>query len=89
MKLTQKELKWFARLEKCLAAAPESLRKKVSSYTIGDDDIVIFDVKRADTWEDDNLDRNTHTRDRCHIVDASSSRLYKLNLPFVVESTAG
>ncbi len=93
MKLTKKEEAWFARLEKCLAAAPESLRKKdgkkIRSFTIGDRSVVVYDAAKVDKWVENQGYYTWNIPDVTCIVDKSESELLSLSLPFCVESTAG
>lgn len=87
VKLTQKEKDWFARLEKCLAAAPKSLNNKVSSYTIGDNDINIIDPCKLEEYIMENPKAEDYYF--CSQVEASGAKLLSLEFPFDIESTAG
>ncbi len=87
MKLTKKEEAWLLRLEKCLASAPESLSKKVSSYTTGDNTVTLFDTAKRDTYE--RKLPSYGVTDMCTIVVDSCSEVSTLVFPFVIESTAG
>ncbi|AUR84796.1 hypothetical protein NVP1063O_129 [Vibrio phage 1.063.O._10N.261.45.C7] len=93
MKLTEKEKKWFARLEKTLAAAPDSLKKKdgkfLRSFTTGDNDITVYDASKYDTWVDSQNFRLGYEGDVGPQVEKSEAGLYNLVFPFCVESTAG
>ncbi len=86
MKLTKKEEAWLLRLEKCLAAAPKSLGKKVSSYTLGDNDIILFDKVKQEVYEDS---LRHEARDKCVEVANCGTELVNIVFPFNIESTAG
>lgn len=85
VKFTKKEQAWLERLEKTLAAAPKSLSKKVCSYTIGDNDITLYDSKKVDDYIAEKGDQ----RDRCVDVDRADAEITRFVFPFTVESTAG
>lgn len=90
MKLTKTELLWFIRLQEWLDQAPSSLIRKVkdreiSSYTIGDNDVTIYDSKTVDKYEE----TQRCNLDKCCAVQETDSELFTLLFPFNVESTAG
>ena len=94
MKLTQAEKKWFERLQKTLDAAPESLKKKgkaqkISSYTIGDSDVTVFDEEKLNAWKNEQSFRLGYEADVGQMVGNADAELYNLVFPFSVESTAG
>lgn len=93
MKLTEKEKKWFARLEKTLAAAPESLKRKdgkfIRSFTTGDADITVYDADKYDKWVESQDFRLGYEGDVGPQVEMSGSELYFIKFPFCIESTAG
>jgi hypothetical protein len=88
MKLTKKEQAWFKRLQKCLDAAPESLTNKISSYTIGDDDVTVYDKAKLKEYFNNNP--RVEVEDYlCTSVDAADAKIYCLEFPFSVEATSG
>lgn len=89
MKLTKKEIAWFDRFRKTLAAAPKSLHKKVSSYTIGDDEITLYDLKKFEEYFRKNPLNGRDISDHCQLVDKSDSEIESFSFPFSIESTAG
>lgn len=93
MKLTVKEKKWFESLEKVLSEAPASLKSKdgnfLRSYTIGDNDITVYDAEMCDTWVDSQDFRLGYEGDVGPQVTESGAELYRLVFPFCIESTAG
>jgi len=89
MKLTKKEQAWLDRLEKLLSAAPKSLDKKVSSYTVGDADIVLYDRAKYEKHFEENPVPYTDNRDQCSLVSDSDSEIVTFDFPFSIESTAG
>ena len=88
MELTKKEIAWLDRFRKTMAAAPKTLNKKVSSYTIGDNDITLYDLKKFEEHFRKNALKRNHP-DHCDLVVESDSEIEKINFPFSVESTAG
>lgn len=89
MKLTAKEQAWLIRFEKTMAAAPKSLDKKISSYTIGDSNITLYDKVKFETYIDNNPLGHTDTTDHCNLVRYSESEISDMAFPFTVESTSG
>lgn len=87
MKLTKKEEAWLLRLEKCLASAPVSLNKKVQAYTIGDNDITLYDLEKQTEYEDKLHERDTP--DKGVMVYEAGTYLNNFVFPFGIESTAG
>jgi len=87
MKLTKKEEAWLVRLEKCLDAAPISLNKKVSSYNIGDSEIILYDRVKQEGYEDSLSEHEIS--DKCIMVADCGSQLCSFMFPFGIESTAG
>ena len=90
MKLTKAEIQWLKHLQEILDSAPKSFVKKakdrkISSYTIGDNDVVIYDSKTVDKYEETQRDN----LDKCCAVQETDSELFTLMFPFIVESTAG
>ena len=77
--LNKKEQAWVDRVQKALDACPASLRRRADSYTIGDNDITVFDKnKYIDTG-----------RDVCIDVGDSKAKIANIVFPFGVASTAG
>ena len=94
MKLTQAEKKWFDRLQRTLAAAPASLKKKsiskkISSYTVGDPFIIVYDEEKLADWKEEQNYMTGYELDVCKMVTYADAQLYHLDFPFAVESTAG
>lgn len=91
MKLTVKEKKWLERLEKTLDAAPASLASKVTAYTIGDNNITLYDKNKFDNFMENNPKYSSSIciRDVCWLVGKSESEIKNFYFPFTVESTAG
>ncbi len=92
MKLTVAEKKWFERLQRTLDAAPKSLQKKgsnfqISSFTIGDRDINVYDEEKLRAWQEANPHKAE--RDVGPMVDEAGALLLDLQFPFCIESTAG
>lgn len=88
MEFNKRETAWLLRLEKCLAAAPASLGRKVSSYTIGDNAITLYDHEKLEQWQD----LNPHKADRMDVgpmVTEAKAELDIFVFPFSVESTSG
>jgi len=90
MKLTRKEVEWFEGLQSYLDTAPTSIRnksrlKKLSSFTIGDDDVTVYDEEKCREYE--NIQREAPDKGAC--VYYSESELFSLKFPFDIESTAG
>ena len=88
--LTKKEVEWLEGLQNYLNTAPESMRnkarsKKLSSFTIGDYDITVYDEGKCRTYEDDHRE----APDKGVCVFNSGSELFNLKFPFQIESTAG
>lgn len=86
-KLTKKELEWLDRFQTTMAAAPESLKHKLSSFTVGDNDITIYDKVKFDSFFEG--DPSALNNDQCLLVEESKSEVVKVGFPFAVESTAG
>ncbi len=78
--ISKEEVKWLKKLQKVLNECPSS---RMSSYTIGDSNIVIFD-NSVDLSGDDYNDKDVGV-----IVDDLGIELYTLNFPFPVHGTAG
>lgn len=93
MKLTKKEEAWFTRLQKCLDAAPESLKKKdgeqLRAYTIGDNEVFVYNAEKYDSYVKEKDYESWNLPDVCSTVDRSAAGMYELVFPFCVESTAG
>ena len=92
MKLTVAEKKWFERLQRTLDAAPKSLEKKgsnfqLSSFTIGDRDINVYDEEKLRDWQAANPRKADG--DVGPMVDEAGALLLDLVFPFCIESTAG
>lgn len=92
MKLTVAEKKWFERLQRTLDAAPKSLAKKgsnfqLSSFTIGDRDINVYDEEKLRAWQEANPLKAEG--DVGPMVDEAEALLLDLQFPFCIESTAG
>ncbi len=90
-KLTKKEQDWFVRLQKCLDAAPKTLDKKVSSFTIGDKNITVFDPAKVKACENDRTLEFTAWggMDTGCQVENADAEILVLYFPFHIESTAG
>lgn len=86
MELTKKEEAWLARFRKTMEAAPTSLSKKVSSYTIGDSDIHLYDLDKFTSYFETNAEGEDY---HCTLVERSGSSIESVNFPFSVEATAG
>ena len=89
MKLNKKETAWLVRLRKTLAAAPISLDGKLSSYTVGDRDITLYDKVKFTEYYKDNPIPLHDIRYHCTLVEDSESELQDLVFTFSIESTAG
>jgi len=89
MRLTKKEEAWLARFRKPMEAAPKSLNKKISSYTIGDDWITMYDLNKYTTYFDKHPVSSNDIRDQGELVSGSDSVIGVVQFPFSVESTAG
>lgn len=89
MNLTKKEQAWLKRFEKTMDAAPYSLIKKMSSFTIGDDYIVLYDLVKFNKYHDENPQAQQSIKDHHHLVDDADCRLQEIPFPFCIESTAG
>lgn len=85
MKLTKKEQAWLDRLRKTLDAKPMSLMGKIGAYTIGDNDITLYDLKAFDEY----YSEGEPCRDKCELVGESDTALESISFPFCIESTAG
>ena len=89
MKLTRKEEAWLERFRKTMTAAPDSLRKKISSYTMGDDNIMLYDVNKFELYFEVYPLNSRDISDHCTLVEKSDSEIEYIPFPFKVESTAG
>jgi len=89
MKLTKKEEAWIERFKNTMASAPETLGSKMSSYTIGDNEITLYDKEVFDNYFEENPEHSWSSLDHCALVEESSSELMYIRFPFSVESTAG
>jgi hypothetical protein len=94
MKLTVAEKKWFESLQRTLDAAPASLKKKgmaqqISAYTIGDNDINVYDEEKLNAWKENQNYRLGCEPDVCMMVNKADAQLFNFVFPFSVESTAG
>ncbi len=86
MELTKKEEAWLERFRKTMAAAPFSLFDKVSAYTIGDNDITLYDEKMLSDYIKANPEDE---RDQGLLVESAGAELEVITFPFRVDSTAG
>jgi len=82
--LTPEEKKWLKKLQTVLNECPSN---RMESYTIGDDNIVIYDISANDSEEANRL--SSDNNDWCHVIDATDTELAIINFPFAVLSTAG
>ena len=89
MKLTKKEQAWLKRFEKTMDAAPSSLIKKMSSFTIGDNYIVLYDLVKFDEYYKENPEPFGCIKDHHQLVSDADCRLQEISFPFCIESTAG
>jgi hypothetical protein len=92
IELTAKEIKWLKDVQKLLNKAPSRFcdTNLISSYTIGDNDVVIYDSQRCESLEESYHDiQGGSAPDKCCCVYESGAELFSLNFPFFVESTAG
>ena len=89
MKLTKVEQKWIDRLTNVLLAAPKGIGDKISSYTIGDSNITIYDEAKFNKYFESDAVTATDRRDHCMLVADANAELYSIWFPFSVESTSG
>ena len=89
MEFTKKETAWLDRYRKTMKAAPKTLNKKVSSYTIGDNEITLYDLKKFEEYFRKNPLNSRDVSDHCQLVDKSDSKIESFSYPFAIESTAG
>lgn len=89
MKLTKKEQAWLERFQKTMAAAPSSLRNKIWSFTIGDDEITLYDRVKFEEYYEDNPEPSNSIKDHHQLVSDADCKLDCVNFPFPIESTAG
>lgn len=82
--LTPEEKKWLKKLQNVLNECPSN---RMGSYTIGDNNITIYDISANDSEEAENLARDNN--DWCDVVAATDTELAIINFPFAVLSTAG
>lgn len=82
--LTSEEKKWLKKLQKVLNECPSN---RMESFTIGDNNIVIYDISANDSEEAENLARDSN--DWCNVVDATGTELATILFPFAILSTAG
>jgi hypothetical protein len=78
---TREEALWVKKIQKLLNGCPSD---RLGFYTIGDNDITIFD--------NTVFDENDYDNDKlgfCQIVDMNNARLGSLDFPSGVLSTAG
>lgn len=86
MRLTKKEEAWLSRFRKTMAAAPVSIGKKISAYTIGDDDITIYDLEKFRSHFEKHDEGDEY---HCTMVEMADAKIEHINFPFAVEATAG
>jgi hypothetical protein len=85
-KMTPAEKKWIKQLEAVLAKCPS---KRMEAYTIGDNDITIYDKPSADAEEAKQTSSMYGERDyHCYVADADAE-LCRLTMLFGVQSLAG
>ena len=89
MKLTKAEQRWIDKLTNVLLAAPPGIGEKVSSFTIGDNNINIYDKVKFDEYFNSDAVTATDRRDHCMLVADADAELYSIWFPFSVESTSG
>ena len=85
--LSEDENKWLRKLDLLLAKAPKSLAEKVSTFTIGDSNIVMFDRKKVDEYTESL--GSADIPDMCALVKDAGIDTRTFNFPFAIESTAG
>lgn len=83
--LTKQERDWLSKLQEVLEEAPDSLKGKVSAYTIGDPCITIYDSGKVN----EHLSGEISEDDVCKVVSAAKAEICSINFPFQIESTAG
>ncbi|AUR87422.1 hypothetical protein NVP1101O_011 [Vibrio phage 1.101.O._10N.261.45.C6] len=90
-KLSKRDMAWFERLQRVLDAAPTGLDAKISSFTIGDKDITVFDPVKVKDCEEDMAGEfiTWGERDTGCQVDNADAEIITLRFPFHIESTAG
>ena len=88
-KLNKKEQAWLERFQKTMAAAPNSLRSKVWAYTVGDDNITLYDRVKCDAYFDSNPVDHRSNDDHCDLVLLADTEMVHIEFPFPIESTAG
>lgn len=82
--LTKKEQAWISELQRVVKKCPS---KRMEAYTIGDNDITIYD-KNAYKAVEDSYSGND-TPDVCQMVDESDSELARIFFKFGIVSSAG
>lgn len=83
--LTKAEAKWLADVEKLLLACPS---KRLGAYTVGDDELHIYDKEVADAWLAENrLPRDG--LDACEQHRKAGSKLGRISTGFQIDSCAG
>lgn len=85
--LSEDEKKWLRKLDLLLAKAPATLADKVSSYTMGDSDIILFDNQKVKKHLD-NLG-SEDVPDVSQLVENAGSDTRVFKFPFMIESAAG
>jgi len=81
--LTKAEEEWIKKMQKVLDECPTD---RMTFYTIGDRDLVIFNVYKINEIEK-WLDCTGHEFGTC--VDRAHARMGKLKFPHLIRSTAG
>lgn len=82
--LTPEEKKWLKKLQNVLNECPSN---RMESYTIGDNDITIYDISANDSEEAENS--AVRNCDWCDVIAATGTELASITFPFAVLSTAG
>lgn len=77
--LTEAEKKWIAKVEKVLAECPS---KRFSAFTIGDNNITLYDS----SFDDEVDAMNTDTGRAVHQLGCALGNVF---FPFNIQSTAG
>jgi ribose 5-phosphate isomerase len=82
--LTSDEQKWIRKLQRVLNECPSN---RMSSFTIGDSNITIYDISADKSESAHNIARNCN--DWCNVVEDTGTKLAVIKFPFSVQSTAG
>lgn len=80
--LTKAEKAWIEKVQALLRECPS---KRIAGYTIGDNDIVLYDTK----FDDEIRAIQDDGADFCSGVNATGAELERLYFTFPIHSTAG